>query len=90
MFNSNSIIQEILGKLKGVEEKGDGYVSLCPCHDDKNNPNLQITITEEAILMYCFACGAKGKDVMKQLGLPVGKLFLKNKGYKRRKGFSWL
>ncbi len=83
MFYSDFIIQEILDRLKGVEEKEDGYITLCPCHNDRNNPNLQVTIKADRILIYCFACGANGKQVMEKIGLPVSLLFYEKHGRKR-------
>ncbi len=84
MLNSTLIIQEILDRLRGVEKKEDGYIALCPCHNDRNNPNLQISIKADRILIYCFACGANGKAVMEKIGLSVSMLFFNSQKHGQR------
>ena len=64
----NKQLQEILDGLKGVKQTSDGYMALCPAHDDKN-PSLSISVGDNGIpLLYCH-CGCEYKDIMTALGL---------------------
>lgn len=46
---------EFLKQFNGVKRSGDGYVALCPSHNDQN-PSLSITLTDKGkLLMHCHA-----------------------------------
>ena len=54
--------EEFLQKLKKVRKTSNGWMALCPSHDD-NQPSLSIAVGEDKILLKCFA----GCDVQKIL-----------------------
>jgi Protein of unknown function (DUF3987) len=54
----------------------NAWWSLCPCHNDREHPNLDIDIEGNAFLVKCRACGANGEQVVKALGLPKAALYL--------------
>ena len=63
LTTSNFQHPEVLDELQGVTKKGDGWMALCPVHDD-TNPSLSIHVdTEGKVLMFCHACLANGTDV---------------------------
>jgi 5S rRNA maturation endonuclease (ribonuclease M5) len=56
--------KEVAEALGGGKEKasGNGYVTLCPCHDD-SNPSLSVTDSPDVgVAFYCFA-GCDWKDI---------------------------
>ena len=68
-------IETILSRLNKVKQTSKGYKACCPVHQDKN-PSMTITTTDDGkVLCHCFACGAKGSDVVESLGLPQSELF---------------
>ena len=68
------MIDAVLEKLDKVRKSGKGYVACCPVHGDRN-PSMSVTEKDGRVLRYCFACGAKGPDVVAAVGLPVSVLF---------------
>lgn len=67
--------QEIAAALGGGKEKksGSGYMTLCPCHDDKT-PSLSIADTDQGgIAVNCFAgCDWQAiRDEIKQRGFDI-------------------
>lgn len=46
--------ERVLAALKDVRPSGDGWVALCPAHDD-HNPSLSITPTDDRVLLRCHA-----------------------------------
>lgn len=71
------MIEDILGSLDKVKRLAGGkYQACCPVHGDKN-PSMSLTEKDGRVLIHCFACGAKGIDVVKELGLPASVLFEK-------------
>ena len=69
-------IEELITHFQGVKRLSgrNHYIVLCPCHDD-HKPSLDITEKDGKILMACPVCGADGRKVMNELGLPVRELF---------------
>ena len=68
-------IENILAKLSKVKKVHHGYKACCPVHDD-SDPSMTITETEDGkVLCHCFACGARGTDVVEVLGLSTRELF---------------
>ena len=54
-LSSSDRLGFILSRLEGVKKVGNGWVALCPAHDD-HNPSLSIGIGSDGwILMHCFA-----------------------------------
>jgi hypothetical protein len=70
------MLNDILDRLEKVKRLSHGkYTACCPVHGDKN-PSMSIKEEKDGkILCYCFACGAKGVDVVGAIGLPVSVLF---------------
>jgi putative DNA primase/helicase len=66
---ANPLIQKVLSCLERVRQTNDGYMALCPCHDD-NNLSLSIRHGQDGrVLLYCHAgcdfdaiCAATGLD----------------------------
>lgn len=69
------MLDNILNSLDKVRKNGKNYTAICPVHQD-TKPSMTITETQKGdVLIHCFSCGAKGTDVVRALGLPVGELF---------------
>jgi hypothetical protein len=70
------MVEELLAKLDKVKSTGNRkWTACCPVHGDKN-PSMSIKEERDGkVLCYCFACGAKGVDVVGAVGLPVAVLF---------------
>ena len=65
-FNSEELVKEIKRRLSiidlvenytSIKKSGNGYIGLCPFHDD-SNPSMHID--EQKGLYHCFSCGAGG------------------------------
>ena len=66
---------KVLDKLDKVKPRGElKWSACCPVHDD-NNPSMNIAVIDHKLLMYCFACGAKGDSVIESIGLTSRDLF---------------
>jgi len=59
-------IDEILIKLDAVRRQGDGWIALCPAHND-HHPSLSIRERNGKLLLHCFA-GCSFEDVLSALG----------------------
>ena len=67
-------IDELLGRLKGVRESGDGsWVACCPAHDD-SNPSMSVTARNGKILLHCHA-GCQASEIVAAMGLEMKDLF---------------
>ena len=67
-------LTQILGKFEGVEETRDGYLALCPTHND-TNPSLVISVKPDGtVLMKCRA-GCSNGDILKAVDLSFADLF---------------
>lgn len=61
-----SKLQNTLDRLKGVKKTLDGYIALCPAHDD-NTPSLSIADGDNGkVMLHCFA-GCKYEDIRRAL-----------------------
>lgn len=66
---------QVLDRLDKVRRRGEeSWIACCPVHDDKN-PSMTVSVKDRKLLMYCFACGAKGDSVVESIGLSTGALF---------------
>jgi DNA primase len=63
-----------LEKVRKANHRSDRWYACCPCHNDEH-PSLCITKKDDKILIYCFACGANGKDVSEAIGVNTYELF---------------
>ena len=57
----------ILERLDGVRRSGDGFMALCPAHED-SAPSLRITDGGDRVLLCCYA-GCRTTDVLTACGL---------------------
>ena len=67
-------IDNLLTRLSGIKESGDGWVACCPVHEDKN-PSLSIKTGEEGcILLKCHA-GCQVEQIVNAIDLKMSDLF---------------
>jgi len=64
---------KILSRLRGVHQRGNGWVAKCPAHDDRN-PSLSIARRDGRILLYCHA-GCPVRAILSALGIQSKDLF---------------
>src|SRR5215831_17586936 len=65
--------QQILSQLKGVRRNGDGWLALCPAHDD-HHPSLSLKDTRNgSVWIHCFA-GCSVERVCSALGIDTRSL----------------
>ena len=77
MKNIPQKLEEILRGLQKVRERADGnWVACCPAHSDEN-PSLHVTLTEDRVLLKCFA-GCTTEQICAALGIGLRDLFLNN------------
>lgn len=69
------LLEEILPKLKRVKKIGESYQASCPVHGEDKNPSLRLDEKNGRVLIYCFACGASGPEVVDKLGMKTSVLF---------------
>lgn len=72
-------LEEFLDKLEGVRPGGNGYVALCPAHDDRE-ASLGVTEADNGLLVTCYA-GCQTSDVLEALGLTFRDLFFDSVNY---------
>jgi len=70
-------IERTLAKFKIKSRKGNCIKAFCPTHDDEE-ASLNILITNNKILLYCFA-GCKVEGILKAAGLTFSDLFVGDK-----------
>ncbi|MFJ6720531.1 phage/plasmid primase, P4 family [Streptomyces sp. NPDC091259] len=68
-------LTEILARLKGVEEDHDGYLALCPAHNDRHHPSLKLTLKDDGRLLIVCRTGCAKPDILKAIPLPASALF---------------
>jgi len=68
-------LDEFLDLLEEVRPAGNGYVAICPAHED-SSPSLSITESDEGILLNCHA-GCSTESVVESLDLEMRDLFFK-------------
>ncbi|MYW28218.1 phage/plasmid primase, P4 family [Streptomyces sp. SID2119] len=68
-------LTEILGRLSGVEEDHDGYLALCPAHNDRHHPSLKLTLKNDGMLLMVCRTGCEKTDVLKAMNLTAADLF---------------
>lgn len=69
-----SPLDRLLGGLLNVKRMGEGFLALCPAHDD-HDPSLSITLGDDGrILLHCFA-GCTPERVLDACGLSFRDLF---------------
>jgi putative DNA primase/helicase len=68
-------LTEILGRLSGVEEDHDGYLALCPAHNDQNTPSLKLTLKADGMLLMVCRTGCAKSDVLSKMRLRESDLY---------------
>jgi putative DNA primase/helicase len=68
-------LTDILARLSGVEEDHDGYLALCPAHNDKRHPSLKLTLKEDGKLLLVCRTGCDRADILRKLDLTASDLF---------------
>ena len=80
-------LQKVLDAVERYEKRGKfDYMAICPVHND-HNPSLSITWSPTSckVLLHCFGCEAKHKEIIDSLGLKESDLFIEPKyGPKKR------
>jgi hypothetical protein len=72
-------IPELLSRLKSPRKQGDGWMALCPGHDDRS-PSLRVTEGDGGrLLLKCFA-GCEVDKIVQELGLEMSDLFAERSG----------
>jgi len=66
-------LNAILGRLQGVRRNGNGWIAVCPAHQDRN-PSLSIRNEDGKILLHCFG-GCSIEGVCAALEIKVRELF---------------
>jgi DNA-binding transcriptional ArsR family regulator len=75
MNNIPEKLNSILRSLHKVREQPNGsWVACCPAHPDEN-PSLHITLTDDRVLLKCFA-GCATEAICDALGIGLRDLFL--------------
>lgn len=63
----------ILDRIRGVRRSGDGWIALCPAHEDCN-PSLSIHDRDGKILLHCHA-GCSVEAICAKAGIEMRDLF---------------
>ena len=72
-------MEVLLSRIMGAADAGDGYIGLCPTHDDRN-PSLSIAEGDDGrVLLHCHA-GCATESVLGALGLEWADLFADGDG----------
>lgn len=66
-------LETFLDRLEGVTPRGNGYVAICPGHDDRQQ-SLGVTETDDRILINCHA-GCDTSRVCAAMGIELRDLF---------------
>jgi len=67
-------IDRVLRGLHGVKDASDGYIALCPAHEDRN-PSLSVKEADDGkALLHCHA-GCDTEQIVAALGLEMHDLF---------------
>jgi hypothetical protein len=66
-------VQDLLARLRNVKRSGEGYVALCPAHDDHHH-SLSIGEGDRGIVLNCHA-GCKPEDVARSIDMELRDLF---------------
>jgi hypothetical protein len=70
----SSALTRILSLLNRVRSSGNGFVALCPAHDDRN-PSLSLCEVGGKILLNCFA-QCTPENIVTAIGLTMADLFV--------------
>jgi putative DNA primase/helicase len=68
-------LTDILGRLSGVKEDHDGYLALCPAHNDQNHPSLKLTLKSDGMLLMVCRTGCDRAEILRKLNLTGPDLY---------------
>lgn len=68
-------LTDILARFAGVEEDHDGYLALCPAHNDRNNPSLKLTLKADGTLLMVCRTGCEKPAILRAARLNASDLF---------------
>ncbi|MFE5828695.1 phage/plasmid primase, P4 family [Streptomyces sp. NPDC056508] len=68
-------LTEILEHFSGVTEDHDGWLALCPVHNDRNHPSLKLSLKADGRLLMVCRTGCDNADILKVVNLPASALF---------------
>jgi len=74
--------EEVLSRLRGVRRSRNGWIALCPAHDDRN-PSLSVRENNGKTLLHCFS-GCAAEAVCAALKIGTRDLFDKPLGSHQR------
>src|SRR5438876_11303303 len=71
---SDTLLETILSRLKGVRTSLHGWIACCPAHNDREQ-SLSIGLGDDGhILLNCFA-GCSFERIVQAMGMTVSELF---------------
>ncbi|MCA9312357.1 MAG: hypothetical protein KDA21_14180, partial [Phycisphaerales bacterium] len=74
LMDNSEPMRKVLGRLEGVKRCGDGFMALCPGHDD-HTPSLSIREGKDGrVLIKCHA-GCTNPEILTAIGLAQRDLF---------------
>lgn len=68
-------LTEILGRFSGVTEDHDGWLALCPAHNDRAHPSLKLTLKSDGMLLMVCRTGCEKVAILKALGMTAADLY---------------
>jgi hypothetical protein len=68
-----SLLNNVLTRLDGVQKTSSGHIACCPAHDD-HDPSLSVKEEDGKVLLNCHA-GCDTEEVVDALGLEMADLF---------------
>jgi hypothetical protein len=74
--------EELLSRLRGVRRSRNGWIALCPAHEDRN-PSLSLRENHGTTLLHCFS-GCTAEAICAALGIGFRDLFDKPRGSHQR------
>ena len=69
------MVESLLARLEGVRSQNGFYRALCPAHDDRKTPNLDIKEGEDGRVLLLCRAGCSTEEVVETLGLKMRDLF---------------
>jgi 5S rRNA maturation endonuclease (ribonuclease M5) len=62
----------ILGRLRGVQRAGGGWLAFCPAHDDREKRSLSVSLAKDGkTLLHCFAQRCTVEKIGRAVGMSL-------------------